>query len=206
MQTHKITHTNYELLVSKLLKAEPLPQDLSPDEKFPEKPDEVSFADFGPKKLPVNQQHLKNAWEASQRSTKEDWQEWIRRFSVELLKQSPSHALRACAGLAGIYYPLARDLFNAAFVSCWTELYDQFQEELVRSIETALVSPPKSLIVLNPFVLTEITFHLIELCIFRKNHQSQDNKRPDKHHDGVDEKKTMVRLPQAGISNPHRLP
>lgn len=128
--------------------------------RFGEKADEVSFADFGPKKLPVNQQHLKNAWEASQRSTREDWQEWIRRFSVELLKQSPSHALRACAGLAGAYYPLARDLFNAAFVSCWTELYDQFQvtshgtsvasdelilssiqEELVRSIETALVSP-----------------------------------------------------------------
>jgi FKBP12-rapamycin complex-associated protein len=141
LQINKIQHSNYELLVSKLLKGEPLPQDLSPDEKFAEKPDEVSFADFGPKKLPVNQQHLKTAWEASQRSTKEDWQEWIRRFSVELLKQSPSHALRACAGLAGAYYPLARDLFNAAFVSCWTELYEQFQEELVRSIETALISP-----------------------------------------------------------------
>lgn len=141
MQTHRITHQNYELLVSKLLKNEPLPQDMSSDDKFADKPDEVTFADFGPKKLPVNQQHLKNAWEASQRSTKEDWQEWIRRFSVELLKQSPQHALRACAGLAGVYYPLARDLFNAAFVSCWTELYDQFQEELVRSIETALVSP-----------------------------------------------------------------
>jgi len=80
-------------------------------------------------------------------------------LSVELLKQSPSHALRACAGLAGAYYPLARDLFNAAFVSCWTELYDQYQvgipvaasgvccclssyqEELVRSIECALISP-----------------------------------------------------------------
>lgn len=127
--------------------------------RFGENPDEVAFADFGPKKLPVNQQHLKNAWEASQRSTREDWQEWIRRFSVELLKQSPAHALRACAGLAGAYYPLARDLFNAAFVSCWTELYDQFQvvsergdkditsvlsevqEELVRSIEIALISP-----------------------------------------------------------------
>ncbi|RPB03684.1 FAT-domain-containing protein [Choiromyces venosus 120613-1] len=141
LQVNKIQHTNYELLVSKLLKGEPLPQDLSPDEMYGENPDEVSFADFGPKKLPVNQQHLKNAWEASQRSTREDWQEWIRRFSVELLKQSPSHALRACAGLAGAYYPLARDLFNAAFVSCWTELYDQYQEELVRSIECALVSP-----------------------------------------------------------------
>ena len=79
------------------------------------------------KKLPVNQQHLKKAWETSQRSTKEDWAEWNRRLSVELLKESPSHALRACASLAGVYYPLARELFNAAFSSCWTELYDQFQ-------------------------------------------------------------------------------
>ena len=65
----------------------------------------------------------------------------MRRFSVELLKESPSHALRACAGLAGVYQPLAKDLFNAAFVSCWTELYDRYQEELVRSLETALTSP-----------------------------------------------------------------
>jgi phosphatidylinositol kinase/protein kinase (PI-3 family) len=36
--------------------------------------------------------------------------------------------------MLGIYQPLSRDLFNAAFVSCWTELYDQYQEELVRSI------------------------------------------------------------------------
>ena len=100
------------------------------------------------KKLPVNQQQLKKAWEASQRYTKDDWQEWIRRFSVELLRESPSHALRACATLASAYYPLSRELFNAAFLSCWSELYDQFQDELVRSLETALTSiniPPEIL-------------------------------------------------------------
>src|SRR5205814_5649693 len=43
--------------------------------------------------------------------------------------------------LAGVYQPLAKDLFNSAFASCWTELYDQYQEELVRSIERALTSP-----------------------------------------------------------------
>lgn len=93
------------------------------------------------KKLPVNQQQLKKSWEASQRSTKDDWQEWIRRFSVELLKESPSYALRSCANLAAIHYPLTRELFNAGFVSCWGELYDQFQDELVRSLEIALTSP-----------------------------------------------------------------
>ena len=43
--------------------------------------------------------------------------------------------------MAGVYQPLAKDLFNAAFVSCWTELYEPYQEELVRSLEIALTSP-----------------------------------------------------------------
>ncbi|CAG7961711.1 unnamed protein product [Penicillium olsonii] len=141
MKTHQLTHVNYQILVSKLLKGDPLPQDLNPEEAYALPPDETNFAEIGQKKIVVNQQHLKNAWDASQKSTREDWQEWIRRFSIELLKESPSPALRACASLAGIYQPLARDLFNAAFVSCWTELYDQYQEELVRSIEKALTSP-----------------------------------------------------------------
>jgi FKBP12-rapamycin complex-associated protein len=101
----------------------------------------VNNVDPTVKKLPVNQMILKNSWETSQRSAKDDWHEWFRRFSVELLKESPSHALRSCASLAGTYSPLSKELFNAAFVSCWSELTEQFQEDLVRSLETALTSP-----------------------------------------------------------------
>lgn len=138
---NNIHHPSYDLIVSKLRKGDDLPQHLSPDVHYGAMGDESSYANIDQKKLPVNQVHLKSAWEASQKSTREDWQEWMRRFSVELLKESPSHALRACAGLAGVYQPLAKDLFNAAFVSCWTELYEQYQEELVHSLETALTSP-----------------------------------------------------------------
>ena len=155
-----VPHHNYDILVSKLQKGEPLPQDLSPDEYYGGLNDDGGFAEIGQKKLPVNQEHLKNAWEASQKSTIEDWHEWIRRFSVELLKESPSHALRACAGLASLYQPLARELFNSAFASCWTELYEQYQEELLRSIETALSSshiPP------------EIMQVLLNLCEFMEH-------------------------------------
>lgn len=53
--------------------------------------------------------------------------EWIRRLSLELMKVSPSHALRACMTLVDIHPPLARELFNAAFLSCWIELYEQYQ-------------------------------------------------------------------------------
>jgi len=39
--------------------------------------------------------------------------EWVRRLSVELLKESPSPALRSCWALANIYNPLAR--FDVSF-------------------------------------------------------------------------------------------
>ena len=55
-----------------------------------------------PGKLPVNIANLRRAWESSQRVTKDDWAEWMRNFSVELLRQSPSPALRACCELAQV--------------------------------------------------------------------------------------------------------
>ncbi|CAJ0644870.1 13536_t:CDS:1 [Entrophospora sp. SA101] len=88
LHKNKIQHQNYEILISKLLKGEKLSQDLGIEEKFNEtRIDEIPPAETNAKKLPVNQQHLKNAWECSQRSTKDDWNEWIRRLSVELLKE-----------------------------------------------------------------------------------------------------------------------
>ncbi|MCJ1320534.1 phosphatidylinositol kinase- protein kinase tor1 [Xylographa vitiligo] len=140
-RSHMLNHGRFDDIVTRLRNGESLPQDLSPDRFYGAASDEAPTSDIGQRKLPVNQEHLKVSWEATQRSTRDDWLEWMRRFSVELLKESPSNALRACAVLASVYQPLAKDLFNAAFVSCWTELYDQYQEELVRSLELALTSP-----------------------------------------------------------------
>ena len=36
---------------------------------------------------------------------------------------------------------MAKDLFPASFVSCWSELSDSLQKQLVRSLEAALASP-----------------------------------------------------------------
>ena len=66
--------------------------------------------------------------------------EWMRRFSVTVLMESPNHALRACASLASTYPPLARELFNSAFVSCWSELFEQYQDDLIQNIEHAIKS------------------------------------------------------------------
>lgn len=140
LQANQIQHQNYELLVSKLQKGEALPQDLSSETRFIDQLDEPSFADLGNKKLEMNAIHLKAAWDTKGKSTKEDWQEWLRRFSTTLLTESPNHALRACAILASVHLPLARELFNSAFVSCWSELYEQFQDELIQNIENAIRS------------------------------------------------------------------
>jgi FKBP12-rapamycin complex-associated protein len=136
----QIQHSNYELLVSKLQKGEVLPQDLNAESRYIDRPDELAFADLGTKKLEMNAIHLKAAWDTKGKSTKEDWQEWLRRLSTTLLTESPNHALRACASLASVYLPLARELFNSAFVSCWSELYEQFQDELIQNIESAIKS------------------------------------------------------------------
>lgn len=146
----QISSPKYSRLIEALKSRKPLPQDLTAED-YGASAEDSPYTNIAAVKLPVNQQHLKSAWDTSQKSTKEDWQEWMRRFSVELLKESPSHALRACATLAGVYQPLAKDLFNSAFVSCWTQLYEQYQEELIRSIEKALISkniPPDILQIL----------------------------------------------------------
>ncbi|CAN0312176.1 unnamed protein product, partial [Hapterophycus canaliculatus] len=59
---------------------------------------------------------------SEQCATKEDWEDWIRRVPVELLRENPSAALRACAPLAQAHPPLSIALLHAAFVSCWLEL------------------------------------------------------------------------------------
>ncbi|KAL7199558.1 hypothetical protein ACSBR2_021782 [Camellia fascicularis] len=89
----------------------------------------------------VNDVRLRTAGEASQRSTKEDWAEWMRHFSIELLKESPSPALRTCARLAQLQPFVGRELFAAGFVSCWSQLSETIQKQLVRSLEMAFSSP-----------------------------------------------------------------
>ena len=70
-------------------------------------------------KLLINIPKLKEAWEANHVLTKDDWHEWMRRFSVALLKESPNYALHQCLSLAqvSIYFD---------FVVCLTFVFVAF--------------------------------------------------------------------------------
>lgn len=88
----------------------------------------------------VNQGNLQRAWDVSQRASREDWDEWMRRFGLQLLREAPSPSLRATAQLAHAYQPLARELFSAAFFCCWEELSEQYRADLIDALETAFVA------------------------------------------------------------------
>jgi FKBP12-rapamycin complex-associated protein len=141
-----LAYDTYMMLVSKVLKNQPLPAHLV--KLLPsiavenDSPPNASLdeAEFGGT-LRVNQNTLKQIWEAGGNTTRGDWEEWMRRLSVELLRESPVPALRFGSKLAQVHQPLARELFNSAFVAVWPELHPEFQDELIGSIEHALQSP-----------------------------------------------------------------
>ncbi|KAK4259382.1 hypothetical protein QN277_005720 [Acacia crassicarpa] len=110
----------------------------------------------------VNDGRLRTAGEASQRSTREDWAEWMRHFSIQLLKESPSPALRTCARLAQLQPFVGRELFAAGFVSCWAQLNESSQKQLVRNLEMAFSSPN---------IPPEILATLLNLAEFMEHHE-----------------------------------
>ncbi|KAJ7215054.1 phosphatidylinositol 3-kinase [Mycena pura] len=157
---HQIQHAAYDRAVTQLLNGERLTHEnvhLLNDLRTPE------FAPAEAAKLTVNQIHLKQAWDTAHINTRQDWIDWIHRVGVEVIKESPSHALRACMSLVETQSALGKELFNAAFLSCWGEqLYEQYQDHLVRSIETALTSP---------IAPSEVIRRLLDLCEFMEHEE-----------------------------------
>ena len=136
---HHISYPRYESLEYKIANHQPL----VPEDAFDNSNDSslAENIDISPaKKIKINEENLKKVWDSTNLSTKNDWNEWLRKFLVELLKESPYPALRSCKNLAQAYHPLARELFNASFYSCWNELSDAYQDDLVHHLEIALKS------------------------------------------------------------------
>ncbi|KAK3923760.1 Serine/threonine-protein kinase mTOR [Frankliniella fusca] len=162
---HKISCPRYEALTSKLLNGQPLADEENLQSKH--KQSRIKNRDLALtssdtttiKRLHVSAPNLQQAWTATRRVSKDDWLEWLRRLSIGLLKESPSPALRSCLALAQTYSQLPRDLFNAAFVSCWSELDESYQKELIQALQQALMVPD----------LPEITQTILNLAEFMEH-------------------------------------
>ncbi|KAF6172500.1 hypothetical protein GIB67_007013 [Kingdonia uniflora] len=157
LMKHRLRHKEFEEIEGRLQRHEPLVMGTSVQKLNRQHPinvindplndmendhyDEGTEMQRQTKSHQVNDGRLRTAGEASQRSTKEDWAEWMRHFTIELLKESPSPALRTCARLAQLQPFVGRELFAAGFVSCWAQLNESSQQQLVRSLEMAFSSP-----------------------------------------------------------------
>ena len=101
---------------------------------------------------------LSKAWDTSDNLSVEAWNEWLRRLSMQLVQETPDKALRALHQICTSYNILARDLFNATFISCWSNLPQLHREELISSLEKGLKtskSPEITQVILNLFEFTE---------------------------------------------------
>lgn len=167
---HRYSHPTYQLLLCRLLKDEPLTpeDDVDRRKQQVQEDDSSEFDSASFKKFPVEVNSLTRAWTNTGRVSKDDWSEWLRRLGVELLKESPSPALRSCWALAQAYNTLARELFNAAFVSCWMELKSVHQEDLVVNLKQALTRDS----------IPEITQTILNLAEFMEHCEEATGRLP----------------------------
>ncbi|KAG8190056.1 hypothetical protein JTE90_023028 [Oedothorax gibbosus] len=166
---HKINHQRYDVLISRIIKGTAAEESddllMFPKKKIVSKAPDADISatsiDIGNprRKLPINVSNLQKAWASSRRVSRDDWLEWLKRMSVVLLKESPSPALRSCSALAESYDQLLRDMFNAIFLSCWSELQEEQQAELAESLEQALTTQN----------IPEITQTLLNLAEFMEH-------------------------------------
>ena len=144
MIKQKYSHQLYNNMVTPLLKKMARPELPSEFESFmkPQHKKVSQATSKTPKEeLHVNESTLQKTWKTSNRATKEDWNEWMRKLSVELLRNSSCRALRRCFGFAQMYNTLAMQLFNPAFLSVWTVLSERMRDQMIQVIISALSSP-----------------------------------------------------------------
>ncbi|KAJ2349704.1 phosphatidylinositol kinase- protein kinase tor1, partial [Coemansia sp. RSA 2671] len=102
------------------------------------------FGLSGSRKLEVNENMLRLSWDVPQRMLRENWDDWMNKFSVELIRQSSSPALRACLGLAPKHPKLSGELFNAAFISCWNEISAEHRQGIANMFQEIAQLPDMS--------------------------------------------------------------
>lgn len=179
LKRHKYSHTKYEIIEYKILKGSQYNNynDSSFDDNLlfqkrggsgghnsnSRRPMSSNLAapqapEFGANKK-FQASDLQRAWGIRKCATREDWLSWLKILELDLLKESPSLALRSCNPLAQSHEPLSRELFNAAFLCCWSELNEEQQMDLITSIESALNAPDVPEVTQALLNLTEFMEH-----------------------------------------------
>ncbi|OHT10537.1 PIKK family atypical protein kinase [Tritrichomonas foetus] len=63
---------------------------------------------------------------------------WLQSFILCVISNSPSPSIKTCTTIATSYYPLAKKLFNCAFLSCWQKMNLESRSSLTHVFEQLL--------------------------------------------------------------------
>ncbi len=183
MDDMKLQHSKYELYISKLkdssfvdvqtetiINSNQLLNQISSNEQIKKSDDKMLYT--------IRTDQLRQHWlQAMQRNAK-DLPMWLNKFQQLVLEQSPVYPLRAMGTcLAQVSPSIPRDLFNASFISCWSELNSHDRQSLTNALTYVLNvcdKPDVIQIILN---LAEFRNHCdLKLKLER---QQKGNKRND---------------------------
>lgn len=89
------------------------------------------------KRITITLDEILKQW-TSKKISKEDWLEWLRKFNVDLIKESPALALRSLFPIATALNSVARELFNPAFLTCWNEISPEQQKNVIDILQIVL--------------------------------------------------------------------
>ncbi|XP_015781821.1 serine/threonine-protein kinase mTOR [Tetranychus urticae] len=165
---YSIEHQRYQLLVDGIMQGHPLGEDdkdpmMSGRKHGKQRSSHVTApaaaSNSAPKDITLDKSRLASSWKTDKRVSKDDWLNWLQTLSIGLIEQSASHALRSCLLMAQAYQPLARDLFNASFLSCWSQLDDGHRENFIDNIRAALTAQD----------IPEVTQTLLNLAEFMEH-------------------------------------
>ena len=91
-----------------------------------------------PLSLSINQTTLVKSFSSFHQFSSDDWHSWLRTLQLDLLRESPSFALRACSPLAAKHGAMARELMCPAFLSCWQEMDDVVKDAVIDALDHLL--------------------------------------------------------------------
>jgi FKBP12-rapamycin complex-associated protein len=71
------------------------------------------------RKLMIDIDQIIKDFDTEKMSIEDDWNEWLKQTSIQLLKQSPNLIIYVCSMVAEVYSPIAQELYNVAFLTVW---------------------------------------------------------------------------------------
>ena len=75
---------------------------------------------------------------APTRTGEDEWKQWLRTFSIEVLRASPCPSHLYALPLAQIHEPFARRLFHPAFAACFAKMDESTKQQVVAMLTTIL--------------------------------------------------------------------